>query len=162
MAITKAQALDLRLRFNDAMMRELGFDLTDEGYLFDMNTESVLQIKEKYIKYCEVDNPYLKHDEIEMNLLENSRLAETLVIPFLSNYCNRIGVVFQSIAQVPIPGANKGMFVMYYNINGETKSMVSDPYISESVRVFNFITKLNKTSHLYQFDIFDITLPRKK
>lgn len=162
MAMNKAKLLDIKIRFNDAVMRELGFDLTDEDYLFDMDTETVLQIKEKYIKYCEVDDPYIKHNEIEMNLLENPRLTETLIIPFIHNYCARKNIILQSIAQVPIKGSKKGFFIMYYSINGETKDMKSDPFENESVRIFNLITKMNKTSHMYQFDLFDIEIPRRK
>lgn len=162
MAMSKAHLLDLKIRFNDAVMRELGIDLTDEGYLFDMDTETVFQIKEKYIKYCEVDDPYLRHDEIEMNLLENPRLTETLIIPFMHNFCARKNIALQSVAQVPVPGSKKGFFVMYYSINGETKDVKSDPFVNESVRIFNLITKMNKTTHMYQFDKFDVEIPRKK
>ena len=97
-----------------------------------------------------------------MNLLENPRLTETLVIPFVHNYCARKGIILQSIAQVPITGSKKGFFIMHYIAGGETKDMKSDPFVNESVRIFNLITKMNKTSHMYPFDVFDIEITRKK
>ena len=55
-----------KMRFNDICMREYGLDITEEDdYVYDMDTESILQFKEKFIKYCEECNPYLKPNEIE-------------------------------------------------------------------------------------------------
>ena len=66
--------LDLKIRFNDAMMRELGLDITENDYVYDMDTESILQIKGKFIKYCDYEYPILKYnEEIELNLIENPR-----------------------------------------------------------------------------------------
>lgn len=78
MAKKKVNLFDLKVRFNDVVMRELGLDTTDDDYLYNVDTESILQIKEKFIKY--VDNEYfiLKPNEIELNLIENPRLMELL------------------------------------------------------------------------------------
>lgn len=162
MAKKKIDMFELKVRFNDVMMRELGLDITDDDYLYDMDTESILQIKEKYIKYFDVDYIQLKPNEIEMNLIENPRLTELLVLPFLNNVCERSNVVFQSLSQSPISGTDKGIFVMTYIKNGEVKNYKSDPYVNESVRIFNLICKLNKTCNLYKFEDFDIKIERKK
>lgn len=164
MAKKKIDYLDLKIRFNDVMMRELGLDITDDGndYLYDMDTESILQIKEKYIKYCDYEYPMLRHNEIEMNLIENPRLTETICLPFLMKLCERKGIMFHSIEQVPIDGSDKGYFALIYIYDGQTREFRSDSYVNESVRIFSLITKLNKTSHLYRFNEFDVEFPKKK
>ena len=43
-----------------------------------------------------------------------------------------------------------------YIENGKTKEIRSDDFMNECLRMFNLITKLNHTSHLYDFEIFDI------
>lgn len=162
MAKKKIISLDLKMRFNDIVMRELGLGITDDDYIYDMDTESILQIKEKFIKYCDYENPTLKYNEIDLNLIENPRLMETLSLPYFSNYCKRNGITFETISQVLINGTNKGIFVLHYCINGETKCIESEPFINDSVRIFNLICKLNKTTNLYQFNNFDIEIERKK
>lgn len=162
MAKKKVDMAYLKIKFNDFVMRELGLDITEDDYLYDMDTQCILQIKEKFIKYCEDDYPILRHNEIELNLLENPRLTETLVIPYISKYCDRNNIVFQSISQSPISGSKKGCFVLSYISDGEIKEIKSDAFVNESLRIFNLICKLNKTSHMYDFNEFDIEIIRKK
>lgn len=163
MAKKKIDLLDLKIRFNDIMMRELGLDITeDDDYIYDIDTESILQIKEKFIKYCDYEYPVLKHNEIEMNLIENPRLTETLCLPYLVRFCERNGVIFHTMSQVPIDGSNKGYFTLSYIAEGQTKEIKSNSYINESLRIFNLITKINKTEHLYRFDELDVEIPKKK
>ena len=50
----------------------------------------------------------------------------------------------------------KGYTLFTYIENGVTKEYRSDMFINESVRTLNLITKLNKSSHLYDFNEFDI------
>lgn len=167
MAKKKIDYFDLKLRFNDVVMRELGIGIIeDEGryldYLYDIDSGNILQIKEKFIKYCEYEYPMLKHNEIEMNLIENPRLTETLCLPFLMRFCERKGIVFHSMSQIPVDGSSKGYFALTYIAEGQTKELRSDMYGNESVRIFNLITKINKTSHMYRFNEFDIEFPKKK
>ena len=158
----KIDMFDLKLRFNDIVLREFGLGVTDDDYVFDYDSDTILQIKEKYIKYSEDEYPVTKADEIDLNLIENPRLTETLVLPYMHRACARRGSQFQSLAQVPIDGTNKGIFVLYYEKDGQTKSIASDPYVNESVRIFNLVTILNKTSHMYNFNEFDVEIVRKK
>lgn len=153
---------DLKIRFNDVMMRELGLDITeDKGYLYDMETESILQIKEKFIKYVEDEYSLFKHNEIEMNLLENPKLTEILVLPYISRFCDRNNITLQSISQSPMDtNTHKGYFILSYIIDGQVKEFRSDAYANESVRIFNFICKINKTENLYKFNDFDVEIPR--
>ena len=83
MAKKKIDYFDLKVRFNDVMMRELGIGIVEDDdhyldYLYDIDTGNILQIKEKFIKYCDYEYPVIKFNEIEMNLIENPRLTETL------------------------------------------------------------------------------------
>ena len=76
-----------KIRFNDICMREYGLDITEEDdYVYDIDTESIFSFKEKFIKYCEDFNPYLKPNEVEFNLLENSRMMEAIFAGFLVKY----------------------------------------------------------------------------
>ena len=152
MARKKKNLFDLKVRFNDIVMRELGLDL---------------QIKGKFIKYFYEDYIILKHNEMEFNVLENPRLMEMIILPFISDYCNRKNVTFQSMSQVPTNENDKGRFIVSYiemNDKGERiiHDISSDAYINESVRIFNLICKINKTTNLYNLDEFDIKIERKK
>ena len=140
----------------------IGLDTTDDDYLYNVDTESILQIKEKFIKY--IDDKYfiLKQNEIEFNVIENPRLMELLSLPFFNDLCKRSGVIFQSINQCPISGTDKGIFVLTYIKNGKVEDFKSDAFINESVRIFNLICKTNRTCNLYKFDEFDIKIERKK
>lgn len=167
MAKKKIDYFDLKVRFNDVMMRELGIDIVEDDdrfldYLYDIDTGNILQIKEKFIKYCDYEYPVIKFNEIEMNLIENPRLTETLCLPFLMNFCKRKNIIFHSISQVPVDESSKGYFVMVYITEGQTKEIRSDVFCNESVRIFNLITKINKTSHMYRFNEFDVEFPKKK
>lgn len=167
MAKKKIDYFNLKVRFNDVMMRELGIDIVEDDdryldYLYDIDTGNILQIKEKFIKYCDYEYPVIKFNEIEMNLIENPRLTETLCLPFLMNFCKRKNIIFHSISQVPVDESSKGYFVMAYITEGQTKEIRSDIFCNESVRIFNLITKINKTSHMYRFNEFDVEFPKKK
>ena len=68
------------------------------------------------------------------------------------------------MAQVPLEGSKKGYFTLSYVdiATGECKELKSDVFMNESVRILNFITKINMTSHLYDFDEFDVEIPKKR
>lgn len=168
MAKKKKITFDMKQRFNDIVMRELGLDYTedDNNYLYDIDTTTIMRIKQKFIKYFEDDYIVLKHDEIELNVLENPRLFEIISLPFINNYCSRNNLIFHSMEQSITDNSNgKGEFHILY-IRNDGKNIIekisSDPYINESVRIFNLICKLNKTTNLYKFDKFDIKIERKK
>lgn len=149
---------DLKVRFNDIVMRELGLDITEKGYIYEIDSNTILTIKGKPIKYIEYDIEevvYVKHNEIEFNLLANPRLMETLCLPFISGYCDRHGYIFHSMSQCPITGSNSGIFVISYIDRGIMKEITSEPYVNESIRIASAITKLNNTSNMYQFNKFD-------
>lgn len=160
--------IDIKVRFNDIVMRELGLDILNENepYLYDLETESALQIKGKFIKYLDYEDyeyPILKSDEIEFNVIENARLMETISIPFFNRYFNRFGSAFHSMSQTRINGSNKGIFVVYYiDSTGQAREIASNAFKNESVRIFNLICKLNDMEHLYKFNEFDIDPLKKK
>ena len=162
MAKKKQNLFELKSRFNDIMMQELGLDITEDDYLYDIESQSILQISEKFIKYFEYENPIVRHNEIELNLLENPRLSETLVIPYLTKYCQDKGIIFHSVSQSPIDGSNKGVFVLSYMHTGLVKEFKSDEFVNESVRIFNLVCKINKTCHFYDFNKFDIEIKKDK
>jgi hypothetical protein len=154
------QMLELKIDFNDICMREMGLDITDNDYLYIMDSNTIIQIKEKFIKYSEYEFPILKHNEIDLNLIENPRLMETLTYMYLANrLVSSIKIV--SISQSPIMGTNKGCCILSYEKNGEIKELRSDAYTNESIRIFNLICKVNKTDHLYDFDKYDVPINKK-
>ena len=158
MAKKKIDLFKIKLTFNDAFMRETGLDIDDNDHIYDMDKQEVLQIKEKFIKYCEYEYPVLNHNEIDLNLIENPRLTEMLAFKWLTDH---IANEIVSLDQTIITGSNKGRFVMSYVKNGQTTNMKSEAFVNESVRILNLLTKINKTEHLYNFDQWDITIERK-
>lgn len=158
----KINMTEIKVNFNDISMRELGLDIDDNNHVYDMDTESIYTIKEKYIKYSEDEYPDIMKNEIDMNLIENPRLMEILFGMWIVKWASRKHVEVTSFYQSPIRGSNKGIFVMtYVASNGETKELKSDVYINDSVRIFNLISKLNHTSHMYDLTKFDMEIPRK-
>ena len=150
MAQKKINITEIKVNFNDISMRELRLDSDENDHIYDMDTESIYMIKEKYIKYSEDEYPNIMRDEIDMNLIENPRLMEILFGTWIVKWATRKQVEITSFYQSTIRGSNKGFFVMtYIDANGETQEMQSDVYINESVRIFNLISKLNHTSHMY-------------
>ena len=162
MAQKKINITEIKVNFNDISMRELRLDSDENDHIYDMDTESIYMIKEKYIKYSEDEYPNIMRDEIDMNLIENPRLMEILFGTWIVKWATRKQVEITSFYQSTIRGSNKGFFVMtYIDANGETQEMKSDVYINESVRIFNLISKLNHTSHMYDLTKLDIEIPRK-
>lgn len=162
MAQKKINITEIKVNFNDISMRELRLDIDENDHIYDMDTESIYMIKEKYIKYSEDEYPNIMRDEIDMNLIENPRLMEILFGTWIVKWATRKQVEITSFYQSTIRGSNKGFFVMtYIDANGETQEMKSDVYINESVRIFNLISKLNHTSHMYDLTKLDIEIPRK-
>jgi len=149
---------NIKLAFNDAFMRETGLDIDDNDHIYDMEEQSIIQIKEKFIKYCDYEYPVLEHNEIDFNLIENPRLTEILAFRYLKNHiANEIVAMDQS----PIPGSDKGHFVMSYIKGDKTLQMQSKAFTNESLRILNLICKINKTEHLYDFNAWDVQPPTK-
>ena len=80
---------------------------------------------------------------------------DTLANNFIMKYAMRNGIDVNGVFQVGNKGV-KGYTLFTYIENGVTKEYRSDMFINESVRTLNLITKLNKSSHLYDFNEFDI------
>ena len=157
----KENLLEFKVNFNDITMRELGLDIDENNHVYNIETESIYQIKEKFIKYSDEEYPVIRANEMDMNLIENPRLMEILFGIYITDWCNRKGYEFTSYYQSAIRGSNKGFFVVTYNINGESSEIKSDVFVNESVRIFNLITKINHTTHLYDLENFDIEILRK-
>lgn len=160
--IKREKSYDLKVNFNDICMREMKYDVTDEDYLYNIDTDEIIQIKDKFIKYFEDGYPEVNHNEIDLNLIENSRLMETLFLYYVRRWIERKHYKFVAIAQSPISGSSKGEFILTYEDNGAIKNIKSDAFDNESLRIFNLVCKLNHTSHLYEFNDFDVEIERKK
>ena len=75
--------------FNDYCMRELGLNLDDNDRLVDDDTQSILQYREKFIKYQEDECVPIRPDEVEMDLLRNPRLMGILFGIYLQKFSER-------------------------------------------------------------------------
>ena len=154
--LTYAQA---KLNFNDIVMRELNFDVDENDHLVDMNSETILTLKDKFIKYSEEEYPVIGFNEIELNLLENSRLMETIFGLWVKQRAESKGLSIASMYHSAIRGSDRGFFVVtYLQPDGEISEVRSDIYLNESVRIFDLICKLRHTSHLYDMNMFDIPI----
>lgn len=160
MAISKKKKQEefrLMLMFNDIFMRETGLDIDDRDYVFDIDKDTAIVIGDKYLKYRDYEYPVLGPNEIDFNLLENPKLCETIANVWLHDH---ISNTILSIDQCVFPGSDRGEFVMSYIKNDRVENIKSDPFINESVRVFNLICKITKREHLYDFKMFDIVIER--
>jgi hypothetical protein len=160
--IKKIDSLDYKIDFNDICMREMGYDITEDGKLFHTDDNEIINIKEKFIIYSEDLQPNLRSNEIDLNLIENSRLMETLFGVYITKYCQRKGWTLNGYSQSYIKGSKKGKFVITYKEQGdnEIKSFESDGFENESLRVFNMVCKLNHRAHLYDFNRFDVQIDK--
>jgi hypothetical protein len=147
------------LMFNDAFMRETGLDIDDNDHIYDIDKDTALTIKDKFLKYRDYEFPVLNANEIDFNLLENPKLCETIANMWLHDHINN---EILSLDQCIIPGSSKGTFVLSYLKNGEIMNIKSDAFVNESVRVFNLICKITKRTHLYDFEALDIVIERDK
>ena len=155
----KKELLKLMIIFNDAFMRETGLDIDDNDHLYNMETDSALAINGKFLKYRDYEFPVLNGNEIDLNLLENPKLCETLANMWLHDHINN---KILSLDQCIIPGSSKGTFAMSYIKGDKTESVKSDPFVNESVRVFNLICKITKRTHLYDFNSMDVVIEKDK
>ena len=157
------QLLEIKIDFNDIVMRELGLDYEDNGYIYDIDTSTIYTIKEKFIKYSEEEFPVIAHNEMDMNLIENPRLMEILFEKWIVDWAKRKNVEITSHSQSAIGGSSKGIFIITYLNNGVSEEKRSDIFTNESLRVFNLICKLKGTWHLYagRSAYFDIPIIRK-
>ena len=85
-----------------------------------------------------------------------SALKIRLLSSFLNDYQQRVGIEITSVFQSTHDKGSTGYCGFKYIENGKTKEIRSDDFMNECLRMFNLITKLNHTSHLYDFEIFDI------
>lgn len=163
MAKTKAEKeqelFDLRVQFNDYVLRELGLDINDDNYVYDIEKQQLLQINGKFIKYPEsiTDSQYInKNKEIELNCIENAGLVEILAVRYINDFCKKLGITLQSVSQECVDN-NNGYFSLAYITGGNILHKDSDCFINESIRIFNLVCKLNKTDRLYtrRLPIFD-------
>lgn len=164
--LTEKDKFELKCIFNDISMREMGLDITEEDRIYYKDDQEILVINGKYLKYSEDEFPKIMHDEIEFNLLENPRLMEFVFGHYMLKYAERKHITITSNQQTIIKGSDKGNFIVTYiedeSPHAETKEIISDAYVNESVRIFSLITKINHTSHLYNnLERFDIPIIRK-
>lgn len=160
--IPKSESLEYKVGFNDFVMREMGFDIDEYDHLYDLETETILQIKEKFIKYTDELYPYLQFNEIDLNLIENYRLLESLFQVYITNYARSHMMEIKSFSFSKMKGTKKGKFTLSYINGGRIVDIESDPYENESVRIFNLVCKLNHRVHLYDFEAFDVTIEKDK
>ena len=81
---------------------------------------------------------------------------DSLLSSFLDEYQQRSNIERFSVFQSTHDKGATGYCGFKYMQNGKIKEQKSDDFINESLRMFNLITKLNHTSHLYDFKMFDI------
>lgn len=155
---------ELKVMFNDIALREFGLDVDEDDHVCDPEEEIVYTIQEKFLKYSEDEYPTVGHDEIDMNLLENARLMEILFGLWIQKRAARKGIEITSYYPALVQGSQKGFFVLTYLINGNYKEKKSDVFLNESVQIFNLVTKIKHTAHLYAAKIndLDIEIERRK
>ena len=154
---------ELKIGFNDIALRELGLSIDDDDHVCDDEAETVLTIKDSYLKYSDEEYPIMNHNEIELNLLENPHLMEILFGIWVKRRAERKGLQIVSFYQSSIRGTSRAQFIVNYEQpDSSISESKSDLFVNESVRILNLICKLNHTDHLYDFKMFDIDLKKDK
>lgn len=150
---------DIKIAFNEFCIRELKLDISDDDKLCKIdemdNSITLIKYNDKFLK-CPDEYTIVRGDEIELNLLKNVRIMDSLLSSFLNDYQQRVGIEITSVFQSTHDKGSTGYCGFKYIENGKTKEIRSDDFMNECLRMFNLITKLNHTSHLYDFEIFDI------
>lgn len=154
--------IDTKVNFNDIVMREMGLDIDENDHLYDMETEYLYKVKEKFIRYSEEEYPILYNNEIDMNLIENPKLMEILFGLWIEKWGKRNNYKITSFSQISLKGSKNGFFnITYVNNKGEIKEIKSNIFINESLRIFNLICILNHRPKMYDFSRFNIEIIRK-
>lgn len=155
---------ELKIAFNDIVMRELGLDVDDDDHIVDLTIDAVYTIKEKFLKYSDDPYPRLMPNEIEFNMLLNPKLFELLFGIWVQRRAASKGIELTSFYQSKLQGSEKGFFVVNYVVGQQPMENKSEVFLNESLRIFNLICKLNGTEHLYRARInqFDIEIPRRE
>ena len=159
----KEEYLNIKISFNDYCMREIGLGLDDNDRLVDDDVESILKFKDKFIVYNDTMlDPYVRSDEIDMNLLENYKLMELLFQVYITKYRSINPIDVKGFLQRAVTGTDKVVFSLMY-LDHETnliKHMESDPYRNGCVSIFNLICKLAKRDNIYDFEKLDIMIDK--
>lgn len=159
----KEEYLNIKISFNDYCMREMGFGLDDNDHLVDEDIETILRFKEKYIVYNDITlDPYVRGDEIDMNLLENYKLMELLFQAFITKYIVTHPMDVRGFLQRTVNGTDKVVFSLMY-LDPSTnliKHYESNSYRNGCVSIFNLVCKLVEREHIYDFDKLDIIIDK--
>ena len=154
--------LEIKINFNDICLREFGLDYDEDSmHVYNIDTMALYQVSEKFIKYVDEEYPIIHANEIELNLIENPRLMEIIFGIWIVDWQSRKDVEVSSYSQCSVKGTKAGYFAMTYIKDGKTLDMKSDVFVNESLRIFNLVTKLNHTTHMYDLSQFDIEILRK-
>lgn len=154
---------ELKIAFNDIVLRELGLSIDEDDHVCDDEAKTVLTIKNSYLKYSDEEYPIINHGEIELNLLDNPHLMEILFGVWVKRRAESKGLKIVSFYQSSIRGTNRAQFVVNYEQpDSSISENKSDLFVNESVRILNLICKLNHTDHLYSFKEFDIDFKNLK
>lgn len=150
--------LDLKISFNDICMREMGLDVTDDDkmYLYHVDTETILKYNEKFLKYPEDEYTLFRSDEIELNLLRNSRIMDSLVSRYLHDFLMMKNIEITAFYHSTAERGKMGYCAFTYMLNGASEEYKSKEFKNESVRMLYLVCRLNKSTHLYDFNMFDI------
>ena len=108
------QMHEIKIDFNNIVLREFKLGLDDYDHLYDKETDSIYQISERFIKYSEDMIPILHTNEIDFNVIENPRLMEILFGMWVNKWEQRNAAKVTSYYQTAIRGSKKGFFVLTY------------------------------------------------
>ena len=143
--------------FNDICMREFKFDIDENGHLYDMFNYEIFIYKDKFLKYCDEEDKIVRSNEIELNLLENSRLLTILFGGYINRYSELHQLYINSFYQsTSVHGEVGYAACSYVGKDNIIKEIRSDEFLNESVRIFNLLCKINNTQSMYDFERFDI------
>lgn len=162
---------DLREIFNDVCLREMGLDITNEGLVYDTESNTIMQFDGLFLKYCPSKYTIINQSlEVRFTLIENPKLMSMLASWYCTKELTKKGYKVLGLNQYIV---NPQKYLGYVTLaiepnspamkyNGQiaayisVKDIASDSYVNESVRLLSLICKVNGTSEMYDLSALDV------
>lgn len=148
--------------FGEMAMEELGLYADPNGRILDQQTDELLQIKGKTLKFVNDPAIRLERGEMEFDPLNNQTLANNLFGFYIDRRYNESGDRYVSNYATVADQQNKNMGVL--QVKSEEGTIVSNPYYMDSLKYMDMIKRMNgEEANLAEFDKEPATRkPRKK
>lgn len=140
------------IEFGEMIMEEMGLYIDPLGRVVDQQTDSVLQVKGKNLKFPINGDVRVGRQEMEFDPLNNQTLANTLFGYYIQNRLNENGQNYVSTYCTVANPNDKDRGVLEVKVGDST--MTSGEYYKDSLKYADMMMRMNGTSEvdLSEFD----------